>query len=104
MTRYLTGIAGAAMLFAVAAPAPADAFAVRNAAGVQADQATVQDAQYYRRYRRWYGPRYRYGPGPYYYGAPYAYAPYPYYRRYYGPYGYGPGVGVRVGPLGFGVW
>ena len=100
----LAGIAGGAMLFMVAAPAPADAFAGRHLAGTaMADQANVEEVQYRRRvYRRAYP--YRYGYGYRYRGYPYAYAPYPYaYAPYYRGY-YGPGVGVRVGPLGLGVW
>ena len=53
MYKSLAGIAGAAMLFMI--PAPADAFAVRHLSGAAvADQANVEDAQYYRRrvYRR----------------------------------------------------
>jgi len=96
--KTLTGVAAAVMLMAVAAPTPAAALPAAPMVGVQADQSTVQDAQW-RRGRRWYrsGYRYRYYRGPYAYGpyAPYAYAPYPYYA---------PGPFVRFGPFGFGVW
>ena len=113
MVKSLLGLAAAAVLTTVAASSPANAFAVRNAAGVAQDQATVEQAQwgygYPRRYyrygyypRAYYGYPYQYGyyGNPYRYRAyPYAYAaPYPYYRRYYG------GPSVRIGPFGFGVW
>jgi len=108
MYKSLTGAAAAAALFVVAAPAPADAFVARHAPGLQQDQATVEQAWHRGRpHRRVYrGPYvYRAYPHPYryryrVYPGPYAYAPPPYYRPYY----YGPGVGVRVGPFGFGIW
>jgi hypothetical protein len=109
MYKSLIGIAGAAMLFVVAAPAPADAFVARHAPGFAQDQANVEHV-WHRGYphRRWYGPRvYRYGPRVYrraypyrVYPGPYAYAPYPYYRRYH----YGPRPFVQFGPFGFGIW
>ena len=101
MYKSLMGIAAAAMLFIIAAPAPADAFAVRHAAGVQEHQANVTEAQYRRRARRIYRQRFVYRGYPYRaYPYPYAYAyPYPYYRRYYAP-----GPYVQFGPFGFGVW
>ena len=49
-------------------------------------------------------PNYAYAPG-----AVYAYAPgYPYgpaygYSRDYGPYEYGPGLGIGIGPVGIGI-
>ena len=106
MTKSLTGIAAAAMLYFIAAPTPADAFAVRHAAGLQEDQTNVEQAWHRGRpHRRYYRYPYRYGyrayPYPYAYGPyPYAYGAHPYYRRYH----YGPRFGVRVGPFGFGAW
>jgi hypothetical protein len=106
MYKSLAGIAGAAMLFMIPAP-PADAFAVRHAAGIDADQVNVEQVWHRgRAHRRVYRAPYRYRHAyPRYraYPYPYAYAPYPYYRSY-GPGYYGPGVGVRIGPFGFGVW
>jgi hypothetical protein len=97
----LAGIAGGAMLFTFAAPAPADAFAVRHLSGAAVtDQANVEEVQYRRRvYRGAYPYRYRYARRAYPY--PYAYAyPYSYYRPYY----YTPGAYVRFGPFGLGLW
>jgi hypothetical protein len=97
MLKSLTGIAAAATLTIMAAPAPADAAPLRPLSGLTTDhQANVEEVQYrrYRRYHRRYDGPYYYGPGPYAYG--------PRYHRY--RYYDGPGVGVRVGPLGFGVW
>jgi hypothetical protein len=102
MYRSLAGIAGAAALFIFAAPAPADAFAVRHVSGATTvDQANVAEVQYRRRvYRRAYRAPYRYRYAyPRAYSYPYAYAPYPYYRGYYGP-----GAYLRFGPFGLGVW
>jgi hypothetical protein len=100
MLKSLIGIAGAAMLTA-AAPAPANAFAVRHAPDLVQDQATVQEVWHRGRpHRRIYRHRY-YRAYPYrVYPGPYAYAPAPYYRPYYGP----PGPVVRFGPFGFGFW
>jgi hypothetical protein len=103
----LAGIAGAAMLFMIPAT-PADAFAVRYAAGLVTDQTNVEPVQY-RRYRYGYRHPYRYRYGhryPYRYGyRPYGYYGYPYYGApyAYGPY-YGPLFGIRLGPIGFGFW
>lgn len=103
MYKSLMGIAAAAMLFIIAAPAPADAFAVRHAAGAQDAQANVEQVWHYGRpHRRIYRQRYVYRTYPYEaYPYPYAYAPYPYpyYRRYYAPAPF-----VQFGPFGVGVW
>lgn len=112
MYKSLAGIAAAAVLTVAAMPTtPANAAPIQNAAGLADHQSGVEQVQYRRVPRGWYGPgpgyRYGYGPryrygyygGPYAYGGgPYAYAPGPYYRRYYG------GPHVRVGPFAFGVW
>jgi hypothetical protein len=104
MVKIPLGIAAAAVLFIAAAPAPANAFAVRHAPGVQQDQATVEHVWHrgypHRRYRYVYRRAYPYAAYPY----PYAYSyanpyPYPYYRRYYGPRPF-----VGIGPFGVGVW
>ena len=103
MYKTLTGLAVAAGL--AMAAAPANAFPVQHAPGVQADQATVHQIRhrgqphrrYYRNYRhRAYRPwvrtyPYAYAPGPYYYNRNYYYEPRPH-------------VQFGVGPFGFGVW
>lgn len=107
MIKCLTGIAAAAVVCIAAAPAPANAFAVRHAPGVHQDQATVEQVWhrgvphrrvYRQSYRRAYPYRayraYPYAAYPYAYGAPY-----PYYRRYYAPRPF-----IGIGPFGFGVW
>jgi hypothetical protein len=103
MYKSLTGLAAAAILTIVAAPAPpADAAPIRNAPGLTQDQSVVDTVQYRRRgYRRAWRPYYRgrawrpyyrrYAWRPYYrpYVRRYAWGPYyrPYYRRYvWGPY------------------
>lgn len=103
MYKTLTGLAVAAGI--ALAAAPANAFPVRDASGVQADQATVDQVRHrgvpHRRYHRNYRHRvYRPGVRAY----PYAYAPGPYYYQrgyYYEP---RPHVQFGIGPFGFGVW
>jgi hypothetical protein len=103
MYKTLTGLAVAAGIGLAAAPA--NAFPVRHAPGVQADQATVQHVWHrgvaHRRYVRPYRHRaYR----PWVRTYPYAYAPGPYYYRRHYHYEPRPYVGFGVGPFGFGVW
>ena len=104
MRTTLAGFAAATIL-ALAGPQPAAAMPVAKIAdqaqAATSNVTTVQYRRHYRRHyvRRYYRPRYGYvGPGPYYaWGYPYRHYPYPY--RYYAP-----GVGVRIGPFGFGIW
>ena len=107
MRTTLAGLAAVAIL-AVAGSQPAAALPMAKIADqAQTASSNVIAVRYRRHYRRHYVRHYRYvrprygyyvGPGPYYaYGYPYRYYPYPY-RYYY------PGVRVRVGPFGFGIW
>ncbi len=111
MNKMLGTVAAAAMLAALALPAPAaaaepDAGIHKQVTHFSSQRVYVRHRHYVRPYyaRRYYGGYYRgYYGYPYYgYSDPYYYSyGYPYYRRY--PYS-GPGFGFRFGPFGFGVW
>jgi hypothetical protein len=115
MSKLLTTLAAAAALTVLAMPGPAGA---ANVAGPHSEATKTSNSievssarrhrahrhsrHYHRHYgwrghygRPYYGPRY-YSGGPYYAASPY------YYRPYYRPYYYRPGPGLYFGPFGFG--
>jgi hypothetical protein len=107
MSKYLSGIAAAALIGATTFALPAAA-ADRQGSAVQTHQSTEMSSQHRQGARHWrggrvyahrhWGPRRHYwGPRPYAYWGPRPYAyydPYPYYRP-------GPFVSFGVGPFGF---
>ena len=106
MKTTLAGLAAVTVLAIAgsqgAAALPAAKIADQAQAATNSNVLAVQHRRVYRRHYRAYRyarPRWGYvGPGPYYAtGYPYRYYPYPY--RYYSP-----GVGVQIGPFGFGLW
>ena len=106
MSKYLMGIAAAALLGLAAMPITATAAERQAGVTIKSDAAQSTDISAQRRHwrhrhygyrygpRRYYGPRYGYYRPyrPYYYGGPYAHGY---------PYAYRPGIAFGLGPFGF---